>query len=407
MTEQNVDILIVGGGLVGAALALALRHLPLQVGLIEAKPTTELLKSDYDVRAIALTHASQKILQSLDLWQGLKEHSVALQQVHVSYQGHFGASRFNAKDNHVDALGYVVEAPWLYHVLNETLNTTQAIQFCPAQIQALQAVEDGWKATVKQDEKLVTVITKLLIAADGANSSLRQMLAIPATTKDYGQSALMTNISVSRPQPHVAYERFLKNGALAILPIGGDRYKLVITAAKDLIAELMGKTAEDFLQTMQTKFGYRLGKFLQSGKRWVYPLQQVYAEKQTATNVIVMGNAAHTLHPIAAQGFNLSLQDIATFADLVTNAFANQESWHSARVLKLYAELTQEQQRITRGLTEGLVYAFNTDWFPLSLLRSLGLVMIDTLPFIKKPLSQQLMGLGGKVSRMARGIRLK
>lgn len=405
MTEK-LDVLIVGGGMVGNSLACALETLKLKIGLVET--TAPILPPSYqnqDGRAIALSYGTQQILSGLSVWPELKSHAMPITHVHVSYQGHFGATRINAMDNDVPALGYVVEANILQQVLSNAMQKTQTTLFAPATVQALEKKSDGYQVTLKHNDEAIQIFTKLLVAADGAQSSLRQMLAIPATTKDYGQSALITNIKVSQPNATNAYERFLKNGTLALLPVNENSYKLVWTAESAEISQLMAQPPKEFLRLAQKAFGYRVGKFLEIGKRWVYPLQQVFVDQQIAPSAIVMGNAAHTLHPIAAQGFNLSLQDIAALTDVLGNAIQHNQDWTNPTVLQHYIDQQQPQQEITRRFTDGLVTWFRPGFKPWSMLSSIGLVTLDIFTPLKNSVAKQAMGLGGKISQLARGIK--
>lgn len=408
------DILICGAGLIGTSLALALAPLSLRVVVTEALP----LKTDIDLqsdgRSLALNYASVKILEAIGVWPQLAEFATPIKTVHVSERGRFGKLRFNAEDEQVAALGYVIPAPLLAVTLNRALLAHKTLHlFNPAKVTALTKLHSllsdgaGYEVTLQNTAGEQKISAGLVIAADGANSILRELMGIVTQTQVYNQSALATRVTTTLPLNNIAYERFIAGGALALLPLAGNKAALILTGDNNFIQELNSLDEITFLQCVQSYFGQRLGAFLQVEKRHAYPLKSISANEQVKNNFVLLGNAAHTMHPIAAQGFNLGLQDVALLAEVIAKAVAGNRDFANLNHLQSYEQQRQKaQQRIMR-FTHNLITIFTHDFLPLSLARSTGLKLLDLMPPIKHRLAAQLMGISGDLSKLTLGLSLK
>lgn len=392
------DITIIGAGPVGASLALALSQLPLKIALLEANPLTTELKPDHDSRALALTYQSVRVLQEIRIWSALEKSATPITTVHVSDRGHFGFTRIKAEEEKVPALGFVVPAYTLAAELNKALlgNSNFTI-LTPAKVQTLQPENQGWEIQF-QTEKPNTLHSKLVIAADGTHSTIRKLLNIPVTEKDYNQSALVTTISLARDHHNTAYERFIKNGALAMLPMQNRLCGCVWTAPHPEIKTLLHLADEEFLQQLQIYFGYRLGKFLNVGRRYSYPLRMLHATEIGKAGLLLIGNAAHTLHPIAAQGFNLGLGDVDVLAKILKKNLQQGQTLLDPQWLQEYQQKREQNVNWIMRFTDGLTRIFAHEFFPLTLARNSALLGLDLIPPFKRRFAKRLMGGGNIIS---------
>lgn len=391
---NQYDIIIVGGGLVGASLAASLRHLPLKIAIIEAKSQT--VPAENDNRIIALNYVSRRIFEGMNIWSHIATHAEPIKHIHVSNRGHFGIARLPHELLNLPALGYVVRAK---HI-GQSLKLTATDFIAPAQVTDINIQDDN--VTLKQANQ--TLSTRLLIAADGANSQICKMLNIPIHSQNYQQTAIITNISVDKPQQSIAYERFTDSGPIALLPIGEKQFSLVWTVKHDMVDTIQQLDEQAFLQTVQQQFGWRAGRFIATEARFAYPLSLSYAKYLTTQRTIIMGNAAHTLHPVAGQGFNLGLRDVASLAEVIHKAWQHgQRDIGSDGLLQSYESCQTNDQKTVTWLTDSLVQLFSNNIMPLAAARNAGLLMLDALPPAKKYLMQQMTGLNSYPSSLARG----
>jgi 2-octaprenyl-6-methoxyphenol hydroxylase len=410
MTE-NYDVLIVGGGMVGATMAYALSPLPLRIGVIEAVPFKSESQPSYDDRAIALAHGSAKVFEAMGLWPLLVEHVSPIKKIHVSDRGHFGVTRIDSSNEGVDALGYVIENRLVGRVLGDELPILGNVELiCPATVTAITTTGNAAQLSVDCGGVMREVSAKLVIAADGGNSAVRNLLNIPTRAWDYGQSAVIANVTPERHHQNVAYERFTDSGPVAMLPNSSSddpsRCSLVWTVRREDEKRVLGLSDEEFLCELQTRFGYRLGELRKVGRRNSYPLRLVRAKEHVRPRLALIGNAAHTLHPIAGQGFNLGLRDIAALAQVVAEAHAAGLDIGAAPVLNQYAEWRNWDHRKVIGFTDTLARLFSNPLAPVALVRNAGLIAVDLLPPLKRILTRQTMGMAGKLPRLAMGLPL-
>lgn len=371
---MRYDIIIVGGGMVGAAMACALQPFNFRVALIDA---TEIPAEDH--RLIALNHSSFSLFNNLGIWSALAPHAAAIEEIHVSNAGHFGTTRLNASEIDLTALGYVVPAKNINAALYANLNKTDILR--PATLTHL----DKESVTIEINSKQQMLETSIIIAADGTHSTVRKILAIPTETIDYKQKALVTVTELQRDHQNIAYERFQSSGAIAMLPLVGQRVATIWSDDEEKIAQLMQLSDEDFLAHLQKQFGYRLGRLKKIQQRFTYPLKFIKAKEFIKDNAILIGNAAHTLHPIAAQGLNLALHEIAILADFL--------STQAVEKLSLVDFSTSfNQQKFSMNLSHKLTQLFSADFFLANTLRQTGMIGLDLCTTAKRKFVLSTMG---------------
>ena len=402
------DILIIGGGMVGASLAVALAPLNLKVGLIDAFKFGVAEQPSYDDRAIALSYGSSLIFRGMGLWDALAAKTSPIDKIHVSDRGYFGAARLSAEQEKVPALGYLVESRVLGKQLYTSLEDSSVDIIAPATVQALMQSEQGAQLELKQDEQTIQLKTRLLVASDGTQSKVRELSGIGVNRADYQQAAVIANVSSEKPHHNQAFERFTSNGPIALLPMSENRSSLVWThdtsAGNDDLDATLQLTDHDFLSKLNEAFGYRLGRFIKVGKRSAYPLALVTAQKNTAPHTVIIGNASHTMHPVAGQGLNLALRDIAVLADLIAQY---RDDLENDALLTAYEKQRAGDLTTTIRYTDSLVRLFSQDTPLLGHVRAAGLLAVDRLPPLRNWLTRQSMGINYRQSRLARGLGLR
>lgn len=413
--KEQADITIVGGGMVGASLALLLSSLNLgwRIQVIEAFPITAAsaddLQPSFDARSTALSHSSREIFEILGLWQTLSNRLADIREVHVSDRGHIGSARLYAEEQNLPALGYVVENQWLGSVLMEALQNANNVDIiAPEKVTKVSPVQGGMKLSLSQGRDITT---KLLVIADGAQSTTRELLGIDATTKDYGQVALVANISLSQDHNGIAYERFTDSGPMAMLPLqpvdGEYRSALVWTLPPERAAEMIDAPEAEFLVALQDRFGHRLGQFQRVGTRHSYPIRLITSNEQVRSNTVVVGNAAHSLHPVAGQGFNLALRDVAVLVNELSLADSAGSTLGELSVLQNYLKQQQADQKQTILLSDLLPKVFAIGASPVALARNLGLLALDTVPLFRHQFARLGMGLETKGTSLTKAAPLK
>ena len=394
MVEQDVDVLIIGGGLIGATLMLALAHVGFSTLLVEAKPFSNRVRPDFDARSLALSPASVHILKMLKIWPLIEDCATPIHTIHVSEQGGFGTTCLQGEA--MDPLGYVVEMQHINRALHGLLDESSMIT--PAELVALDQVNS--RATIRSEKGDLTLHARLIVAADGADSLVRHLCGLTANIMDYNQHAIVTNIGLARPHAQVAYERFTASGPLALLPMKGLRASLV-WALKPMDAErLMASNESDFLKALQRAFGYRLGRFVKAGHRVLYPLRQVIMTQQAVGSIVFVGNAAHTLHPVAGQGFNLGLRDVAMLAQCIAS------NGLSAEMLQDYLKARRHDQTAIIHFTNGLIELFTSRLPGSAIARNTGLIALDHIPGLKTLLARYARGFAGVTPDLVCGIPL-
>lgn len=395
-SHNAVDIAIVGGGLVGASLALGLAGSGRSIALIEAAaaPAGE---PSWDERCIALNHASHRIFEALGVWAELAPLAAPIRSTHISERGRFGVARFTAAEAGLAALGYNLPVRALGEILMRRAARQADVQtWCPARVEALTSREDGQRLTLEDGR---TLDARLVVAADGAGSAVRRLLGVDAEQRDYAQSAIVTAVRVTRPSDGCAYERFTPEGPIALLPKPGDACSLVWTTPTEQVAGRLALDDAAFLALAQEAFGERLGHFTALGRRQAWPLTRVMSERLSAPRVLFIGNAAQSLHPVAAQGFNLGLRDVAALAELLAAASGDPGD---PALLAHYADQRARDRARVADFTDQLVRLFSNRIPGLRSLRHLGLLAMDLAPPLKQAVMWQNLGFGAQTPRMAR-----
>lgn len=407
------DVIIIGGGMVGASLACALGEQGLHVAVVEGTPLRSTEQPSYDDRSIALAYGSGRIFAGLGLWQKLQARVEPIRHIHISDRGHFGVTRLHCDDEGVDALGYVVETRALGELLHQRLLELEPVElYCPAQFQELEIEAGQARVKLEREGEVLELRAPLVVAADGARSQVREQQQISVQRFDYGQTAIIANVTSQRPHANVAYERFTDSGPLAMLPMPASqerepRCSLVWTVRSDQVDEVMSWDETTFLSRLQERFGQRLGKLNKAGARHAYPLALLRADEHVRPRLALIGNAAHTLHPVAGQGFNLGIRDVAVLAELLVDARQRGADLGSMSVLQRYADWRKQDHRNVITFTDSLARLFSNPLWPVVWVRNMGLLAMDLLPPVKHPLTRLTMGLGGRLPRLGRGLPLR
>lgn len=403
MTEstETLDVAIVGGGLVGASLAAGLAPSGRRVALIEASAPPASAPS-WDERCIAINHGSQRIFDALGVWDTLAPEAAPILSTHISEQDRFGVARFTASEAGLDALGYNVplralgQALWAQML---ALGNTQL--HCPARLESLAVADDAAELRLAGGE---TLRARLVIAADGAGSRVRELLNVAHERRDYEQSAIVTAVRTLRAHRGCAYERFTPDGPIALLPKGSEanRCSLVWTTPADQLETRMAWRDDEFIAHAEAAFGERLGAFTELGHRQSHPLVRVMSGQLCAPRVLFIGNAAQSLHPVAAQGFNLGLRDVAAVIEMLVEAEA--DCGADEHLQRYEASRARDRERVAR-FTDQIVRVFSNRVPGLRGLRHLGLLALDLAPPLKQAVMWQNLGLGTHTPRLARSPR--
>ncbi len=399
------DVLIIGGGMVGASLAHALTGTGLRIGVVEAHALDATRQPSYDDRVIALAWGSRRILDGMGVWSTIAPEAEPIRHIHISERGHFGFAHLDAEEERVEALGYVVAARDLGQALLAGLDSAERVDLlCPAQLHAFTLEPDRVRVEVREGDAARSLETRLMVAADGGDSVVRRLLGIPVQEWSYGQTAIISNVTPERPHEGIAFERFTDTGPLAMLPMTEGRCSLVWTARDAQVEEIMGWDDGHFLAQLQDRFGYRLGRLLKTGRRVAYPLKRLRVKAQVRRRVVLIGNAAHAVHPVSGQGFNLGIRDVAALADLLAEAARKRADPGAAALLGRYAEWRRGDQRIVAAITDTLARVFTNPLPPVRWARDCGLLGLDLCPPLKHRTARRFMGLNGQLPRLARGL---
>ena len=463
MSGFDYDIVIAGGGLVGASLAVALRGSGYRVAVVEPVPPQAESQPSFDDRQTALAPTSRRFFENLGLWEAIEAGASPIRRIHVSDRGHGGFTRLDAAEEGLPALGHVAPNRVLGAVLAPAMAEAADV-FCPARITQthpvmapaeagsdpdagrIPAADDrpgdatspaetraiARQVVIETESGPQTVSTRLLVVADGMRSTTREALGVGLDERDYGQSAIIANLRTQYPHHGTAYERFTPDGPLAVLPAGEDAASLVWTLPHDEAQAAATQWSETaFLQALQSAFGWRLGRLEAVGKRQVYPLWAVTADQFCAQRAVIMGNAAHALHPVAGQGLNLALRDVAGLVEALGGGRALGTTGETADAprpvetddlgrpadadgsagsadpgdpdrLAAYARSRRSDYRRTFTFTDGLVRVFSNEFLPLVAARNVGLTLLDLFPPARRALLKQATGAAGDVPELCR-----
>jgi 2-octaprenylphenol hydroxylase len=408
--EFDRDIVIIGGGMVGLSVALLVASSQPQrtISVIEQHPwpsAEQSFQPSFDARNTALAHGSRALLEAMGVWQSLSAHVTEVASVHISDKGHVGGCKIHKGEHQVPALGYVTDNHWLGRCLYEQASKAPQIELIgPAQVSATRAVRGGYRISIDRAssrpgpvENRSEVSARLLVVAGGAMAETAKALGVRFSQSAYGQTGLVANVAFSQPHLGVAYERFTAAGPIAILPrgesAGARQGGLIWTLPEDQVAAACDASDEDLLARLQSQFGDRLGHFQRIGERHFYPLKLTRAQEQIRPHLVLLGNTAHSLHPVAGQGFNLSLRDAASLAKALTTS----QPLGSLAQLQTYLHNQAEDQWLTTHFSDQLPKLFSSSDLAKMALRGLGLLGLELLPPAKQRLAAQSMGARGSV----------
>ena len=407
----EVDVAIVGGGLVGASLAAALAPTGLRLALIEGAAADDARQPSFDDRTTALGNGTRRVFEALGLWPEIAPQAAAIRRIHVSDAGRFGFARLEAAELGLDAFGFVATNRVLGAALRARLAAMPALHLrMPARCTTARLQADH--VELHTDGDAAPIRARLAVAADGVKSLLREAAGLEAGVEDYGQVAVVAHAAATRPPDGTAYERFTPQGPFAVLPLAGGAYGVVWTVASADADRVLAMSDTDYLAALQQAFGWRAGRFTRVGARQAYPLKLLRASRVTAPRVVLVGNAAQGLHPVAGQGFNLGLRDAATLAELLAEAMSASARDASAfdagapGLLDAYAAgRERDRDGITR-FTDGLVKVFGDTRPGVPLARDIGLLLFDLSPGAKQAMSRLSWGFAARTPRLARGLAL-
>ena len=389
-------VLIVGGGLVGASLAIALDAAGIDAVMVEAAAPRVGEQPSYDERNLALARATVNGLTAIGVWKHAAAQATPIRHIHVTRAGEFGSVQLDATRHGVDALGWTLPARELGAALLSRLDEcTRLKRLAPARVEALEPLADGWRARIHTADGTVAIDTPLLVGADGTTSFVRERLGIGTARHDYQQTLFVCTVTPERDHAGRAYERFADSGPVALLPLAGRRCGLVLTVPREDADAVAALDDEAFIALAQQRFGWRLGRLGRPGRRHPYPIQRVAANELVAPRAVLVGNAAQTIHPIGAQGFNLGLRDALTLAELVAGA----ADPGAESLLTRYAERRAADREGTMAMSHGLIQLACLSQPLLAPLRSLAMLAFDRVPPLQRLLARRGMGFRSEPPR--------
>lgn len=409
MGESSVlrcDVAIAGGGMIGLSLAAALADLPLDVVVIEPVAAEAAGQPSFDARTTALSGGSRRVLEGIGVWAAVATQATPIRRIHVSERGVFAFARLTAEEQGVAALGYTIENRLLGQALRARCGAIARLRLCQASVRDVTPGEDAVRLVTDQGQQIAA---RLVVAADGAQSRVRSAFGIEATVSDYDQHAVIAHVDAERFHDYTAYERFTPAGPIAVLPIAEGRCAVVWTLAPEAARRALALPDETFIAELQQAFGLRLGRFRRVGRRQSYPLALTRSGRQSAPRAVIVGNAAQGLHPVAGQGFNLGLRDVATLAEVLADGIADcagAADPGAVHVLERYTGWREPDRTAVIRFTDALVRGFGNPLGALRAARASGLLLFDLLSPVKHEFARRTMGLAGRLPRLVRGLPL-
>jgi 2-octaprenyl-6-methoxyphenol hydroxylase len=401
----EVDVAIVGGGMVGASLAAGLIGTGVRALLIEAVPFGASTQPSFDERTTALGNASRRIFEGLSVWEAIAPEAAAIRAIHVSDAGRFGSARLVAEEQGIDAFGYVVPNRRIGAALWSRLGAAAELTLrVPGQVEDVAIDAAGVRFNVSGNGRREAVTARVVVAADGAHSQIRSAAGIEAAVEDYEQLAVVANVACDSPHGGVAYERFTPAGPLAVLPLADGTRSVIWACRREDAPRVLALDDPAWLAELQARFGWRAGRFVRAGRRASYPLALTRAVSPVATRTVLIGNAAQALHPVAGQGFNLGLRDAAMLAEVLAGSAGDVGA--PALLAQFATWRARDRSGVTR-FTDSLVRLFGDERSGVGLLRNLGLLLFDLSPPAKSALARVSLGFGGPTPRLARGLPVR
>ncbi|WP_040728351.1 FAD-dependent monooxygenase [Thiomicrorhabdus sp. Kp2] len=393
----QADVFIAGGGPVGLMLAIGLSRLGKKVVLAERfmpkKNDFEEAQNSFDGRVLALSKGSQTFLEEIGVWQTLKPFTTSIEHIHVSQKGYMGITTLHAEEVDVDALGFSVQSSDLGAVLWTLANQEENIRLlCPAVLESFVESDDAVQITValnpeQEGQVIYKVSAQLIVGADGTQSKVREILGLEIEEKSYDAFGVLAQIETELHPNGWAYERFTTEGPVALLPMFGHSHKAVLVCSAQQVADIQALSDEEYIALFTAKMGERLGRFVKISPRIVYPLKETYVPQMTKGRAVLMGNASHTQHPVAAQGLNLGIRDIEVFLQGLSECEGlGEQAW-----LNDYAKSRAPDHEKVMGLTDGLIQIFQHSSPLVGHLRGIGLMAMQAMPGLKRRFSKFAM----------------
>jgi len=390
------DVVISGGGPVGLILALGLAQQAFQVVLAELFVPKEDAPNSFDGRVLALSHGSMLVLKKLNIWNDLIEHVTEIHHVHVSQKGYLGLTKLHAEEVDVPALGYSIQSSDLGKILWQHVEQNAQIQvLCPARLVTFEEQESVIQAEIAVDSESkgvpgssYQIEAKLIVGADGTDSQVRKILGLPIEKKSYHAFAVITQIETEMHPQGWSFERFTEKGPVALLPMKGHFHKAVMVCPEDEIESVKALNDAEYIALFTSKMGERLGRFIQVSPRVIYPLKESYVPRMSKGRALLMGNASHTQHPVAAQGLNLGIRDIEVFLEMTSLT----DDIGTPEFLTGYAITRKTDHEKVMGMTDSLIDLFQHQSPIVGHLRGVGLMAMQVMPTLKKRFSRFAMG---------------
>lgn len=404
---MDFDILIVGGGMVGATLACALGDTALRIGVIESAeaPQMEWPEEEFDIRVSAITRATERVFAGIGAWQGMVRRRVeAYSRMLVWDATGSGSIHFDSADIGEPNLGHIIENRVILAALLERMAGFGNVELIrPAQVASLERQSDSALLVLQDGRRL---LTRLVVGADGANSRVRELAGISTTGWPYEQTAVVATIKTSKYHQDACWQRFMPSGPLAFLPLPQGLSSIVWSTTPERAAELVKLPESEFLDELQQAFGDRLGRMESTGPRGAFPLLLRHANSYCAERLVLVGNAAHAIHPLAGQGLNLGVSDAAALAEVLLEAHANKQDIGELAVLRRYERWRKADNVAVMAAMDGFKRLFSNDNGALKLLRNLGLALAERSGPAKTLMIRRAMGLSGDLPRLSRGLEL-
>lgn len=409
MADRRYDVAIIGGGLVGASLACALSPLGLKSALIEAVPFRGASQPSYDDRTLALSASSCRILEGLGIWPQVASNATAIREIQVRELDRPGRVVMDPSELGLDRFGNVLEARVFGQAMADTLPGLDHVDMlCPSSVTAIETGEDECRLRLDGESGPGAIRAKLVVGADGADSFVRESLGIGTERHDYGQSAVICNVTPEQDHRGRAFELFTRSGPMAVMPHVEGRCGLIWCVPGEAVSELMELPESEFLRRANARFGRRLGAFLKMGRRSSYPLRLIRALQDTGPRTVLIGNAAHAIHPLGAQGFNLGLRDAATLAEVLADELRDDAGADpgAPRLLRRYSDWRRPDHEGTIAYSDGLARIYANPTPVASAGRLAGLLAHAFVPSLRKQMAIKAMGFRGRIPRLARGEAL-